>query len=48
MYRVLEQAPTHFSWHFVIVDPTTHGVYAADFEKIVVYKTTNPSAPVGS
>jgi YVTN family beta-propeller protein len=36
-YRVLENAPTHFVGHSLVVDPTTHRVYVAYFGSIAAY-----------
>ena len=36
-YRVLENAPTHFFGHSVVVDPFAHRVYVAYFGRIAVY-----------
>ena len=36
-YRVLENAPTHFGGHSLIVDPVTHWVYVAYFGSIAAY-----------
>ncbi len=40
-YRVLENAPTHFGGHSLVVDPATHSIYVAYFGKIAVYKPTS-------
>jgi YVTN family beta-propeller protein len=36
-YRVLENAPTHFGGHSLVVDPATHRVYVAYFGSIAAY-----------
>ena len=36
-YHVLENAPTHFGGHSLVVDPTTHRVYVAYFGSIAAY-----------
>jgi len=36
-YRVLEDAPTHFGGHSLVVDPATHRVYVAYFGSIAAY-----------
>jgi YVTN family beta-propeller protein len=36
-YRVLENAPTHFGGHSLVVDPVTHRVYVAYFGSIAAY-----------
>jgi len=36
-YRVLEQAPTHFGGHSVVVDPVTHRIYVAYFGSVAAY-----------
>jgi len=36
-YRVLENAPTHFVGHSLVVDPATHRVYVAYFGSIAAY-----------
>jgi YVTN family beta-propeller protein len=36
-YRVLENAPTHFMGHSLVVDPRTHRVYVAYFGSIAAY-----------
>ena len=36
-YRVLENAPTHFGGHSLVVDPSTHRVYVAYFGSIATY-----------
>jgi YVTN family beta-propeller protein len=36
-YRVLENAPTHFGGHSLVVDPATHRIYVAYFGSIAVY-----------
>ena len=51
-YRVLEDAPTHFLGHSVVVDPDTHRIYVAFFGRIAVYEAasnaTSDSAVNGS
>jgi len=37
-YRVLENAPTHFGGHSLVVDPSTHRIYVAYFGSIAVYE----------
>ena len=37
-YRVLEDAPTHFGGHSLVVDPVTHRVYIAYFGSVAVYE----------
>jgi DNA-binding beta-propeller fold protein YncE len=39
-YRVLEDAPTHFGGHSLVVDPGTHRIYVAYFGRIAVYEPT--------
>ncbi len=36
-YRVLENAPTHFGGHSLVVDPVTHRIYVAYFGSIAAY-----------
>ncbi len=36
-YRVLENAPTHFGGHSLVIDPATHRIYVAYFGSIAVY-----------
>ncbi len=36
-YRVLENAPTHFGGHSVVVDPATHRIYIDYFGSVAVY-----------
>jgi YVTN family beta-propeller protein len=36
-YRVLEDAPTHFGGHSLVVDPATHRVYVAYFGSMAAY-----------
>jgi YVTN family beta-propeller protein len=36
-YRVLENAPTHFGGHSLVVDPATHRVFVAYFGSIAAY-----------
>jgi DNA-binding beta-propeller fold protein YncE len=40
-YRVLENAPTHFGGHSLVVDPATHRIYVAYFGRIAVYEPTS-------
>ena len=37
-YRVLEDAPTHFGGHSLVVDPATHRIFVAYFGSIAVYE----------
>jgi len=37
-YRVLENAPTRFGGHSLVVDPATHRIYVAYFGSIAVYE----------
>jgi YVTN family beta-propeller protein len=37
-YRVLENAPTHFGGHSLVVDPVTHRIYVAYFGSVAVYE----------
>ena len=37
-YRVLEDAPTHFGGHSLVVDPVTHLIYIAYFGSVAVYE----------
>jgi YVTN family beta-propeller protein len=37
-YRVLENAPTHFGGHSLVVDLSTHRIYVAYFGSIAVYE----------
>ena len=37
-YRVLEDAPTHFGGHSLVVDPVTHRIYIAYFGSVAVYE----------
>lgn len=37
-YRVLENAPTRFGGHSLVVDPATHRIYLAYFGSIAVYE----------
>jgi YVTN family beta-propeller protein len=37
VYRVLENAPTHFGGHSLVVDPATHRIYIAYFGSIAAY-----------
>jgi DNA-binding beta-propeller fold protein YncE len=46
-YRVLEQAPTHFGGHFVLVDRSTHRIYLAYFGNVAVYDPVDASIPFG-
>ncbi len=36
-YRVLENAPTHFGGHSLVVDSTTHRIYVAYFGSVALY-----------
>ncbi len=36
-YRVIENAPTHFGGHSLVVDPATHRVYVAYFGSVAAY-----------
>jgi YVTN family beta-propeller protein len=36
-YRVLENAPTHFGGHSLVVDPMTHRIYVAYFGSVAMY-----------
>jgi YVTN family beta-propeller protein len=36
-YRVLENAPTHFGGHSLVIDPATHRIYVAYFGSVAVY-----------
>jgi DNA-binding beta-propeller fold protein YncE len=36
-YRVLENAPTHFGGHSLVIDPVTHRIYVAYFGSIAMY-----------
>ncbi len=36
-YHVLEEAPTHFGGHSLVVDPLTHRIYVAYFGSVAVY-----------
>lgn len=40
-YRVLENAPTRFGGHSLVVDPATHRIYVAYFGSIAVYEPTS-------
>jgi YVTN family beta-propeller protein len=40
-YRVLENAPTHFGGHSIVVDPITHRIYVAYFGSVAVYEPTS-------
>jgi DNA-binding beta-propeller fold protein YncE len=37
-YRVLENAPTRFGGHSLVVDPATHRIFVAYFGSIAVYE----------
>ncbi len=37
-YHVLENAPTHFGGHSVVVDPVTHRIFVAFFGSVAVYE----------
>lgn len=41
-YRVLENAPTHFGGHSLVIDPTTHRVYVAYFGSVAAYDVVTP------
>ena len=41
-YRVLENAPTHFGGHSLVIDPATHRVYVAYFGSIAAYDVVAP------
>lgn len=41
-YRVLEDAPTHFGGHSLVVDPATHRIYVAYFGSIAGYDPVQP------
>jgi YVTN family beta-propeller protein len=48
-YRVLEDAPTHFGGHSLVVDPVTHRIYLAYFGSVAAYDVaTRPAAAVGA
>jgi DNA-binding beta-propeller fold protein YncE len=36
-YRVLENAPTHFGGHSLVIDPATHRIYVAYFGSVAIY-----------
>ena len=36
-YRVIENAPTHFGGHSLVVDPATHRIYVAYFGSVAMY-----------
>jgi YVTN family beta-propeller protein len=36
-YRVLENAPTHFGGHSLVIDPVTHRIYVAYFGSVAIY-----------
>jgi hypothetical protein len=38
-YRVLEDAPTHFGGHSLVVDPVTHRIYIAYVGSVAVYES---------
>jgi DNA-binding beta-propeller fold protein YncE len=40
-YRVLENAPTHFGGHSLVVDPATHRIYVAYFGSVAAYEPTS-------
>jgi DNA-binding beta-propeller fold protein YncE len=44
-YRVLENAPTHFLGHSVVVDPATHRIYVDYFGNIAAYEPTGAALP---
>jgi DNA-binding beta-propeller fold protein YncE len=37
-YRLLEDVPTRFGGHSLVVDPVTHRIYIAYFGSIAVYE----------
>jgi DNA-binding beta-propeller fold protein YncE len=37
-YQVLEDVPTHFGGHSLVVDPVTHRIYIAYFGSVAVYE----------
>jgi YVTN family beta-propeller protein len=37
VYRVLENAPTHFGGHSLVIDPVTHRIYVAYFGSVAMY-----------
>jgi len=37
-YRVLEDAPTRFGGHSLVVDPATHRIFVAYFGSVAVYE----------
>jgi YVTN family beta-propeller protein len=41
-YRVLENAPSHFGGHSLVVDPGTHRIYVAYFGSIAAYDPVQP------
>ena len=41
-YRVLEDAPTHFGGHALVVDPATHRIYVAYFGSVAAYDPIPP------
>ena len=36
-YRVLENAPTHFGGHSLVIDSATHRIYVAYFGSVAMY-----------
>jgi hypothetical protein len=36
-YRAIENAPTHFGGHSLVVDPATHRIYVAYFGSVAMY-----------
>jgi hypothetical protein len=36
-YHVIENAPTHFGGHSLVIDPATHRIYVAYFGSIAAY-----------
>lgn len=45
-YRALENAPTHFGGHSLVVDPVTHRIYVAYFGSVAVYEPIQPGPGV--
>ena len=37
-YRVLENAPSHFGGHSIVLDPATHRIYIAYFGSVAAYE----------
>jgi YVTN family beta-propeller protein len=46
-YHVLEDAPTHFGSHSLVVDPATHRIYVAYFGSVAAYEATPRAAAAG-